>query len=198
MTQRVFHGDITPSDLADAVEGEFNRGDLHVTRSGDGDKVVVNIHTPSRRASGGSTALSMIIHRHEDGVLVSLGDQEWLGVAASLGQTALSVFQNPLNIIGRLDDVAADVDSLKLPEKVWEAIERFVKSRGASLQISERLRTTVCPYCNAANPVGAANCVQCGAPLGDVQPGTCSSCGFVNVKDARFCANCGTNLTDKG
>jgi ribosomal protein L40E len=140
----------------------------------------------------------MIIQKHEDGILVSLGDQEWLGVAASLGQTALSVFQNPLNIIGRLDDVAADVDSLKLPEKVWEAIERFVKSRGASLQISERLRTTVCPYCNAANPVGAASCVQCGAPLGDVQPGTCSSCGFVNVKDARFCANCGTNLTDKG
>ncbi|MBM4422817.1 MAG: zinc ribbon domain-containing protein [Chloroflexi bacterium] len=198
MTQRIFHGDITPDDLATALEGEFNRGDLRVTRSGGGDEAVVNIHTPSRRSSGGSTALSMTIQKHEDGVLVALGDQEWLGVAASLGQTALSVFQNPMNILGRLDDVAADVDSLKLPEKVWEAIERFVKSKGASKQISERLRTTACPYCKAANAVGATSCVQCGAPLGSVQPGSCANCGFVNVKEAKFCANCGNKLKDEG
>lgn len=194
MTQRVFHGNITPDDLATALVGEFNRNDLHAEAFGDDEKIVVQISTPARRASGGTTALSVTLQKHEDGVLVAMGDQEWLGVAASLGQTALSALQNPLNLLGRLDDVAADVDSMQLPEKVWAAIERFVQSKGASKEISERLRTTACPYCHAANAVGATSCVQCGAPLGDVQPDACSNCGFVNVKEAKFCGNCGTKL----
>ena len=194
MNQRVFHGDITPDDLANALVGEFNRGDLRAQKTGTPDKMVVQISTPAHRASGGSTALGVIIQKHEDGVLVSLGEQEWLGVAASLGQTALSAFMNPLNLLGRLDDVAADVSALQLPEKVWAAIERFTKSVGATKEISERLKTTACPYCNAANPVGAASCQNCGAPLGDVQPDACSQCGFVNAKEAKFCSNCGAKL----
>jgi ribosomal protein L40E len=194
MTQKIYHGNLTPDDLATALQGEFNRGDLRVARSGDVDKVAINISTPQSRAAGGNTSLAIIIQKHEDGILVNVGDQEWLGIAASFGKTALEALQNPWNLIGRLDDIAADVDSLNLPEKVWQAIDRFTKSKAASHQISERLRTTICQYCNAANPVGTAVCVQCGAPLGDVQPGTCAKCGMVNKKEARFCANCGTKL----
>jgi ribosomal protein L40E len=194
MTQKVYHGSITPDDLAVAMQGEFSRGDLRVSRSGDATKIVINISTPQSRAAGGNTSLAVIIQQHEDGILVNMGDQEWLGIAADFGKTALDVLQNPWSIIGRLDDIAANVDSLQLPEKVWQSIERFAASKAASTQISERLRTTICLYCNAANPVGTATCIQCGAPLGDVQPGTCSKCGMVNVKEARFCANCGTSL----
>lgn len=194
MTQRTYHGDITPDDLADALVGEFGRGDLNTNRSGDGDKIVVQIFTPQHRMSGGHTSLSVAIQKHEDGVLVDMGEQEYLGVIADLGATAFSVFQNPLNIIGRLDDVASDVNALQLPEKVWASIERFCKTVGATKQISERLSSTACPYCNAANKVGATSCVQCGAPLGDVQPTACASCGFVNVKNAKFCSNCGKQL----
>ncbi|MEK7325719.1 MAG: hypothetical protein AAB217_10740, partial [Chloroflexota bacterium] len=97
MTQRIFHGNITPDDLATALVGEFNRNDLHAEAFGDDEKIVVQISTPSRRASGGTTALSVTLQKHEDGVLVAMGDQEWLGVAASLGQTALSALQNPFN-----------------------------------------------------------------------------------------------------
>ncbi len=195
MTQKIFHGDLTPDDLATAIEGSFNRGDLRVHRSGGGDKIAVNISTPQSRASGGNTSLSIVIQKHEDGILVEMGEQEWLGIAADFGQTALAALQNPWNLLGRLDDIAADVDSLQLPEKVWQAIDRFAKSKGASTQISERLRATACLHCNAANPVGTAVCVQCGAPLGDVQPGSCLACGFVNVKEAKFCANCGAKIT---
>jgi len=199
MTQKISHGNITPDDLATALQGEFNRGDLRVARSGDTENTALNISTPQSRAAGGNTSLAIVIQKHEDGVLVNIGDQEWLGIAASFGKTALEALQNPWSIIGRLDDIAADVDSLNLPEKVWLAIDRFTKSKAATHEISERLRTTVCQYCNAANPVGTAVCVQCGAPLGDVQPGTCSECGMVNKKEARFCANCGTKLTkDEG
>lgn len=194
MTQKVFHGDITPEDLADALVGEFGRGDLNTNRSGDKDKIVVQIFTPQHRNSGGNTSLSLSIQQHEDGVLVDMGEQEFLGVMASLGSTAFSLFQNPLNIIGRLDDVASDVNSLQLPQKVWEAIERYCKTVGATKQISERLSSTVCPYCNAANKVGATACVQCGAPLGDAQPTACGKCGFVNIKGAKFCSNCGEKI----
>ncbi len=196
MQQRVFHGDITPDDLAEALIGEFNRGDLRAQKSGGRDKMTVQISTPAHRASGGSTALGVVIQQHEDGVLVAIGEQEWMGVAASLGQTALSALLNPVNLLGRIDDVAADVDSLQLPEKVWSAIERFTKSVGATREISERLRTTTCPYCDTANRVGAGECTNCGAPLGSVQPDSCGRCGFVNANEARFCANCGAKLTN--
>ena len=195
MAQRVFHGDIPPDDLADALIGEFNRGDLRAQKSGAPDKMVVQISTPAQRASGGKTSLGVTIQQHEDGVLVSIGEQEWLGVAASLGQTAISALMNPINLLGRIDDVAADVESLQLPEKVWTAIERFTKSVGAAKEISERLKTTACPYCDTANPVGAGECNNCGGPLGSVQPDSCTTCGFVNAKEAKFCANCGAKLT---
>ncbi len=195
MTQKVYHGNITPEDMAVALQGEFNRGDLRVARSGDKEKLAINISTPQSRAAGGNTSLAIVIQKHEDGILVNVGDQEWLGIAADFGKTALQALQNPWSLIGRLDDIAADVDSLQLPEKVWQAIERFAQSKAASTQISDRLRTTTCEYCKAANPVGTAVCVQCGAPLGNVQPGTCAKCGMVNAKEARFCANCGTKLS---
>lgn len=197
MTQKVYHGDLTPSDLAVALQGEFSRGDLRVARSGDADKIALNISTPQSRAAGGNTSLAIVIQKHEDGVLVNMGEQEWLGIAADFGKTAFAAFQNPLSLLGRLDDIAADVDALQLPEKVWQAIDRFAKSKAASTQISDRLRTTVCEYCHAANPVGTAVCVQCGAPLGGVQPGSCLKCGMVNPKEARFCANCGSKLGEQ-
>lgn len=194
MTQKVYHGNITPDDLANAIMGEFNRGDLRVARSGNTEQVSLNISTPQSRAAGGNTSLAILIKRHEDGIMVQMGEQEWIGLAASFGQTALETLQNPWNLLHRLDDIAADVNSIQLPEKVWIAIERCMKTYAASHELSERLRTTTCPYCNAANAVGASACVQCGAPLGDAQPGTCADCGFVNVKEARFCANCGHKL----
>jgi hypothetical protein len=194
MTQKIYHGNITPDDLANALSGEFNRGDLRVSRSGNSEQVSLNISTPQSRQAGGNTSLAILIQKHEDGILVKMSEQEWIGLAASFGQTALSALQNPWNLLSRLDDIAADVNSLQLPEKVWAAIDRCMQQRSASHQLSERLRTTACPYCNTANAVGAASCVQCGAPLGDAQPGTCGDCGFVNVKEAKFCANCGKKL----
>lgn len=194
MNQRVYHGSIAPDDLATALVGEFSRGHLRAQKIGDAQKMVVQISTPAHRASGGSTALSLTIQKHEDGVLVAIGEQEWLGVAASLGQTAISALMNPLNLLGRLDDLAADVDSMQLADKVWAAVERYAKTVGAAKEISERLTTTACPFCGTANAVGAGNCVQCGGPLGDAQPEACPKCGFVNAKEAKFCSNCGNKL----
>jgi len=44
---------------------------------------------------------------------VQVGQQDFLGVAASLGASALTVFRNPLGILGRLDDIAQDIESIR-------------------------------------------------------------------------------------
>ena len=194
VNQRIYHGDITPDDLADTLVATFNQGNLRVQQVGQGDKVTVQIASRQGAQSGGKTALTVAIQRHEDGITVALGQQEWLGVAASLGQTALSTLMNPWSLINRLDDIAQDVTSLNLPAQVWEAIEKFTRTAQATKTISERLQAVTCPYCGAANELKAPNCVSCSGPLGDVQPMACPKCGNVMPPKSKFCANCGTAL----
>jgi len=118
--------------------------------------------------SGGQTALSVSLQKVEDGVSVQLGKQSWLGVAASLGMTALWTWHNPWNILTRLDDLAQDIENIQIIEDVWETIERTARAAGASFELSERLRRLVCPYCSTANPTGESHCIACGAPLGEI------------------------------
>jgi RNA polymerase subunit RPABC4/transcription elongation factor Spt4 len=140
--------------------------------------------------AGGDTTVSVILQKVEDGVAVQLGQQAWLGIAASLGTTALAAIRNPFNLLGRLDDLAQDIQNLQINEQVWLAIDEVARAAGASQELSNRLRRTVCPYCRTANPVGEASCVACGAPLGDVQPHTCPNCGFVVKSSESICPNC--------
>jgi RNA polymerase subunit RPABC4/transcription elongation factor Spt4 len=191
MEQRVFHGDITPSVVAQALMAEFNQGNLRAQVLGQGDHLTVQVATSQSSRSGGQTALAIDIRTIEDGVTVQIGEQQWLGVAASLGQTALSALFNPLNLLGRLDDIAQDVQNLQLNEKVWQIVELTVRRAGAGRQLSERLTRLTCNYCGAANPVGEAACLACGAPLGNVQPKTCAGCGYVLTHVEKFCPNCG-------
>ena len=190
MEPRIYHGDIAPEDFARALVAKFNYGNLSAQQLGSGDKVVVQITTSQMRQSGGNTALSVILQKVEDGVAVTIGRQAWLGVAASLGQTALAAWRNPFNLLGRLDDLAQDIESLQLSEQVWEAVGSIAHQAAASTELSERLRRMVCDYCRTANPVGEPSCIACGAPLGEVQPRTCLNCGFVVRTNETICPNC--------
>jgi hypothetical protein len=196
MEIRTFHGSLTPSDLADPLVSEFDQGNLQTQIIGDDTKMVVQIATPGMPASGGHTAISVELTQVEDGVLVRLGQQEWLGVAASIGKTALMALKNPLSLIARLDDLAQDVVSIQLVDRIWDTIERAAKSHGASHEISERLRRVVCPYCMTANHVGAPSCIACGAPMGPSQPVACGRCGYVTSADTRVCPSCGFTLIE--
>jgi hypothetical protein len=194
MDRRVFHGNITPSDVAQALMAEFNQGNMQTQLLGDQDNLMVQVASSQGSRSGGKTALSINIQKIEDGVMVQVGEQQWLGVAASLGQTAIATLLNPFNLLGRLDDLAQDVTSLQLTEKVWQVVGNVVRSAGASKQLSERLSSVTCAFCDAANPVGESTCVACGAPLGKAQPKTCPQCGYVLVHDEKFCPNCGQQV----
>ena len=194
MDQRTYHGEVTPDEMADALVAAFNQGNLAAEQVGQGDKVMVQIATREHAQSGGKTALAVSIQKNADGVTVAVASQEWLGVAASLGQTALTTLMNPWSIIGRLDDIAQDVSSLALAEKVWQAVEKFAQTAKATKTISERLQSVTCPYCGTANKVGAPDCTNCGGPLGELQPIACPKCGNVMPPKSEFCANCGTAL----
>ncbi|MFH1524643.1 MAG: zinc ribbon domain-containing protein [Chloroflexota bacterium] len=191
MDRRVFHGNITPSLVAQALMAEFNQGNTQTQLLGDSGNLTVQIASSQWARSGGKTALAVNLQQVEDGVMVQIGEQQWLGVAASLGQTAIATLLNPINLLGRLDDIAQDVSNLQLNDKIWEIVAKVVDAAGASLQISERLSRLTCEYCGAANPVSDATCVACGAPLGKEQPKACTKCGYVLVHDEKFCPNCG-------
>lgn len=191
---RIFHGDIKPSDIARDIIAYFNRGSYRVQQIGRDPKIAIQIATHQFSRSGGQTALTISIHKVEDGISVQIGQQVWLGVAASLGLTALSALRNPLSLLGRIDDLAQDIESLQLDEDVWQVIENTVRQHGAGKALSERLQRYICPYCNTPNPTGENRCIACGAPLGDIQPQTCMNCGFVVRNLERVCPNCDAKL----
>jgi hypothetical protein len=194
MDRRIFHGNIKPNDIAHTLMAEFNRGNMHAQVLGNKDKMAVQIATRAGAMSGGQTALTINIQTVEDGIMVEVGQQAWLGVAASLGHTALSALRNPFSLLGRLDDLAQDIESMQLNDKIWSVIDRTAVALKASHALSEKLTRITCEYCGAANPLGEAGCLACGAPLGNAHPTTCQSCGFAITVDEAVCPNCGGKL----
>jgi hypothetical protein len=191
MDRRIFHGNISPDTIAQALMGSFNQGNLQTQMVGTENNVTIQIASSQWARAGGRTALTVNIQQIEDGVMVELGQQEWFGVAASLGKTVISAVLNPINLLGRLDDIAQDLTNIQLNDKIWQVVESTAQSAGASRELTERLTTVVCEFCGSANPVGVSACMACGAPLGKKQPTSCLKCGYVLEHDEKFCPNCG-------
>jgi DNA-directed RNA polymerase subunit RPC12/RpoP len=194
MERKIFHGKIKPVDIAQALLAEFNQGNLRAQTLGQSDKMVVQIGTKPGSPSGGQTAITVTIQKWEDGVMVDLGQQAWLGVAASLGTSALAALRNPFNLLGRLDDIAQDIENLQIGERIWQVIAQSAKAAGVSTELSERLKRIACEYCGAANPVGEPSCLACGAPLGKAQPNTCPNCGYLVRAGDKTCDQCNQPL----
>lgn len=194
MERRIFHGNIQPNDIAHALMAEFNRGNMHAQLLGNKDRMAVQIATRTGIRSGGHTALTINIQAVEDGLLIQLGQQAWLGVAASLGHTAIAALRNPFSLLGRLDDLAQDIESMQLNERVWKVIDRTMATLKATYALSDKLSRLTCEYCGAANPLGEACCLSCGAPLGEAHPTSCRRCGFVVTPQETVCPNCNGKL----
>jgi hypothetical protein len=190
MERKIFHGNIKPADIAQALVAEFNQGNLRAQTLGQSDRVVVQVGTRPDAMSGGQTAMTVTVQSLEEGIMVELGQQAWMGVAASLGMSALAAIKNPFSLLGRLDDIAQDIENLQMSERVWAVISKAARAAGASAELSENLKRTTCEYCHVANPVGAPSCNACGAPLGKVQPTTCRHCGYVVKPTDTICPNC--------
>ena len=191
---RVYHGNISSLELARALKAEFHRGNFVVQTFGKPKKIVLQITTDRNLQSGGQTALSVNLTDIEDGVMINIDKQKWLGVAASMGVSAISLAINPLNLLSRIDDIAQDIESLTMIDDVWGVIETKVKLAGASFDLSEKFNRVTCEYCGTAILPGEPNCIACGAPAGDIQPIACKFCGFVCSSDDDHCPNCSRPL----
>ena len=191
MEQKTFYGPVRPDDFARALIAEFNQGNLIARSIGRGNQRIVQIATTASPSSGGRTAITVHLTAVEDGVHVQLGQQDWIGVAASLGFSALAALSRPTNLLHRLDDIAQDISSLQLAMRIWQAISDAAETLGVSHELSERLRRLSCEYCRTANPVGVPHCIACGAPLGPNQPIACHNCGFLLEADDPTCSQCG-------
>jgi hypothetical protein len=187
---RVYHGNIRAVDIARTLKGEFHRGNYVVQTYGKPEKIVLQIATKQHLQSGGQTALTVNLNDTEDGVIVSVQKQKWLGIAASIGQSAIATVMNPWNLLSRIDDIAQDIESITLVDDIWDIVEKRVRIAGAGMQLSDKLRRVTCHYCGSAIRTGEPNCVACGAPLGEVQPVTCKNCGFVASPGDHHCPNC--------
>lgn len=194
MQQRIFHGSFQPEDIAQALKSHFDRGNLEVQQLEKNDLITVQIATSRSSAAGGRTALSVILQPVADGVSVTLGEQSWLGIAGDMGSTLLSAIWNPFSIINRLDDIAQDAENIQLVDEVWKVISTTAQSLGSGFELSEKLKRYCCEYCHTANPPGEPRCIACGAPLGDVQPSTCPTCGYVILHNETRCPNCGKSF----
>lgn len=195
MEQRTYRGEITADGLAEALVAQFDGGDLMAQKVGQGEHVLVQIASRDWGWGGPQMAMTVGIGQKEEGIEVTLGQQRWLGAMADLAQTGMMALVNPLSLVSRIDDIARSVSGLTLPQQVWEAVEHYCESVGATLGLRAEETLVTCPYCGVGNPVGAPKCSACGAGLGDAQPITCPECGFLMERDARFCSRCGASLS---
>lgn len=199
MEQRTYRGDIGPDGLADALMARFNHDDMKAQKVvGEDGHIIVQVATREWGWGAARSALTVGIAPVEEGVRVTLGQQQWLDAAASLAITGLGALINPLSLLGRIDDIARDVGKLTLPDQMWDTVEHYVDSVGAKLGLAEKQLMVTCAYCGVGNPVRAGTCSACGGSLAEVQPVACPTCGFVLSKGARFCSRCGTKLAGKG
>jgi len=169
MESRTFHKPVTAAGLVAALAAHFDEG--HITtrvQVVSPTYSVVHIDTIEMDRGGRRrTALSINVVQKDEFVEVSFDEQDVLGPAGDLLGVGLRALRNPLTAIGRLADVADDLETLSISESVWKAVEHYA----ANAREPEGPRDIViCPYCMTANKVGVLKCPACGAPLGDVQP----------------------------
>ncbi len=196
MEQRVYHGRISPEDVAQALLDEWDQGDTMAQAFGDEGRIIVQI---GQRSAGWFSdeprqALTLGIEPLADGVQVTMGQQQWYknGGIQFIGGGLIGLFPFFFAFpLGQLFGGEDDIDQ-RLPARVWQSIERATGNSGAATGATRRLATIPCPSCGVANAQGAERCSACGASL--TTPSACSNCGHTNPPGANFCNRCGVQL----
>lgn len=190
--QRTYPGKIDPTTLAQMLVTSFTT-DLARAQwfRGERGSAVVQIQTLRREATDPSTALTIYITPLPEGVTITMGEQDWLGVVADLARSSILTLLRPLSLLHEADNIARNVSRLQLRQQVWDAIDAYCRKLGNQPASGKTLDVVVCPYCGRGNPVGQLECAGCKAPLAAYQPVRCARCGYLNEADAKRCARCG-------
>jgi hypothetical protein len=143
--QRVYHGDVTPEGLADHLVQRFDpQHDLQAQRLGQGDSLAVQIgrgDVPEELRNAVTVGITRALDS-EQGIAVTMGQQQWITPkiathAAMIGLVGLLI--TPWALFGLLWPVSQLIGSQALPGDIWNAVETYVFSQGATLAESRDL-----------------------------------------------------------
>jgi ribosomal protein L40E len=196
MEQRVYHGTIDLHELAQALLDEWDRDETVAQALEAEGGVIVQIGQRSGGWFGGDEprqALTLGIEPLEDGVRVTMGQQQWYKQGGQIFVGGLIgffpfFFAWPLGGLFRGEDPPLDRG---LPAQIWQTVERYTQQHGAATGPTRRLATVTCPACGVANPKDATTCSACGEALSAAD---CPRCGAANPPGANFCLRCGAQL----
>jgi len=142
-----------------------------------------------KKMSGLTKALQVQFIKADDAVVVNCDFGKWSDKVGA-GAIGMLVFA-PLAVTA---GIGAFKQS-KLPDEVFDVIEKFILSGGVSavVSIGSRLKDdeVECPSCKAKNPKGQKLCKECGGKLGK----SCPSCGAAIDSETKFCPECGGSTT---
>jgi hypothetical protein len=145
MEQRIYHGNVSPEGLADFLVQRYDpQDDLQAQKIGQGDSLVVQIghgDLPEKIKHAVTVGITRAIDT-EQGVVVTMGQQQWItphmaAYAAMMG--LISVLVTPWALFALLWPVSELIGSRTLPGDIWNAIETYVLSQGATLARTQDL-----------------------------------------------------------
>jgi hypothetical protein len=143
--QRVYHGAVSPGELADFLIQHYDpQRDLQAQKLGEGDSLIVQIGR-GEKPEEIRHALTVAITRAADGgpgLSVTMGQQQWFnpgmaGFAAMM--TLISVLVTPWALFALIWPLSDLIGSATLPNDVWNLIDTYMSSRGATREQVQQL-----------------------------------------------------------
>ncbi|MFO7168118.1 MAG: zinc ribbon domain-containing protein [Chloroflexota bacterium] len=219
MEQRVYRGSIAPSALAQHLLDTWDRGDTAAQALEADEGIIVQIG----QRSGGlfsdepRAAVTVAIEPIEEGLRVTLGEQQWYSDGGRIVVGGLIGFF-PFFFTWPLGGGRSETVDPSLTAQIWESIEDYVArwgaardrarplARGAATGETTRLPGSAvtgettrlprihCPSCGTVNLPAAERCRECGTFLGVRD---CPQCGISNPATANFCMRCGSSLREQ-
>jgi len=193
LNQRMFHGTINASALADQLIARYNdRQNRTFVQKSSGSAVI-------QVGSKHGTPISVNIADTQGGVLVSMGrGRDWLDRAADAGEMIeRAAAGNPISLLALIPDVIGELQKENLAPGIWNAINDICSlSLALAGEENAPANPKICLYCSTANPDELESCQACGAALPVNLPRVCPKCSRAHTSDALFCQACGTRLVE--
>jgi hypothetical protein len=191
-SQRMFHGGICSSALADQLAARFNDRQHNVRVQVQDETSLVQI------GSKHGTPVTVHIADFEGGVLVTMSrDRDWLDRIADSSELVERAATNPLSLLTLVPDVLGEMKQENLPPLIWDAINDLCAlTRSLAGEEKAPPNPIVCLYCGMSNDTQLEECVACGAALPTDLPRICPKCGRGHTSDALFCQACGARLLE--
>lgn len=148
MEQRAYRGNFTPDSLADYLVQHYNNErHLAAQKISNNGNVLVQIGRPEDHGQSLRNAVSIAIARppqDEQDILVTLGEQQWLGtnnsaIHAATGSLIGALF-TPWALFGLLWPASQALGQHLMPQDIWNNVEFYVAGQGG-IQVNTQILT---------------------------------------------------------